>query len=219
MPAQSGQSFYETTLQWYVPTPTVYYNGGSAFSSAWAGIGGCGGSQALIQAGTESDTGIGSADVPYAWWEILPANQVTITQFSPSFGDEMYEDISVSPATVGVSFYVEDETTGAYASFSESYAGTNGYDPSTANWIMERTCESGSIPPLADYGSDTFSDAGTSYTTSSGGSGFVYAGDQSPTNVAMVDDNGQTLSTAGSIGSLGTFGMTWQNFGDYDGAC
>jgi hypothetical protein len=176
-------------------------------SSAWVGIGGqqwnsTSSSGVLLQTGTESDcvNGVQEND---GWWEEYPANpnhEEIFNEFPVSPGNEIeaavYElndgswETAVSDLTTGLSGYmITGEAWGVSETGAPSFTdqgSTTGLSYSgsyTAEWIVEDTgvaSTPGSYYPFANFGSITFSDMRSSfsswYLTPDEGWGIVQSG-------------------------------------------
>lgn len=107
-------------------------------------------------------------------------------------------------------FFIENETIGQYASFYETIGGGQG-GHYQAEWIVERTEEDGSFPPLANFGTVTLSDA-----NAKDGSTWQGIGKWPHNYDTMVDPSNasQTDAWPGPINSAGnSFPVHWSNFG------
>jgi hypothetical protein len=149
------------TGSWTIPTVAVYPP--DAFSAAWIGIGGLG-DPTLIQTGSQHDSAGGQAHYSL-WYELLPANSVTITTVRVSPGDVISASITlVDSATNEWSIQINDVTTGQ--GFSQNFA----YNSSrlTAEWIVERPTVNSQLATLADFGSITFTGMNAQVGSSTG---------------------------------------------------
>jgi hypothetical protein len=137
---QGSKLFNSITGDWTVPTASQHTAGDSEFSSDWIGIGGgcidanCAvGDETLIQTGTEQDVSGGSGSYS-AWWELIPAPSVTISNFTVAPGDHMHASIAevVSDSNVW-NITLQDVTRGETFSTTVPYTSTH----ATAEWIQE----------------------------------------------------------------------------------
>ena len=138
---QGSKQFHAITGDWTVPTATQHTAGQDAASSDWIGIGGgcidagCVLTDAtLIQTGTEQDVDSSGSASYSAWWELIPAPGVTISNFPVKAGDHIHVDIRETPPNSEVwVFTVKNVTTG------KTFTQTNPYSSSyaTAEWIEE----------------------------------------------------------------------------------
>lgn len=156
----SGYALYSPTIgtynsisgSWVVPA--VSRSKGNTYSSTWIGIDGFKNSS-LIQTGTEQDYASGRAQY-YAWWEILPAAETVISNFTVSPGDVMSASIVNDGITNGKTYWtitLTDNTTGAtFTSPPLSYSGPG----QSAEWIEEAPSIAGHVTTLANYGKTSF---------------------------------------------------------------
>ncbi|MGH9092871.1 MAG: G1 family glutamic endopeptidase, partial [Acidimicrobiales bacterium] len=153
----TGATFSQVSGEWTVPT--VRPSAGTAFMSAWVGIGGANGNAKLVQTGTTATT-FGGGTTYRAWYELLPAFPVYLTTtVTVQPGDTMsatVEQVSASTWSVSIENVTLDET------YTRRVAYTAG-PATTAEWIAERpTLVTPSHPTivrlakLADFGSVTF---------------------------------------------------------------
>jgi hypothetical protein len=168
---QTGQSYTAIQGSWTVPTPlsSTAANARSwEYSASWIGIGGscedakCVNSDStLIQTGTEQDVYSTGSTQYYAWYELLPANSVTIP-YAVNPGDVITASIvctaSCSSATQTWTIAMSDSTAGWSWSKTVSYASSL----LSADWIQEATAicthaNNCSTAALDDFGQITFS--------------------------------------------------------------
>jgi len=137
---QGGKLFNSITGDWTIPTATEHTAGQDAASSDWIGIGGgcvdagCAvGDNTLIQTGTEQDVTGGKASYS-AWWEIIPAPSLTITNMTVHPGDHMHASIAEVVADSDLwTIKLQDVTTRQSFSQTVPYPSTH----LTAEWIEE----------------------------------------------------------------------------------
>ena len=178
--------------QWTVPTLNCADTPNSN-SSTWVGTGGetwtsGGWSGSLLQTGIEDDC-VNGVQQDSGWWEIVPAspnNEQTFTNFSVGPGDsifaEVYQTASgqwvtvVQDLTTGLQGVMEtgnswDVTTianntlvGGVQGDASGMSYSGGY---TAEWIQEDTMNmtAGSLFPLANYGTVTFTNLETNLSS------------------------------------------------------
>jgi hypothetical protein len=136
-----------------VPAATQHTAGQAESSSDWIGIGGgcidaaCTlGDNTLIQTGTEQDVDASGAASYSAWWEIIPAPSIEITNMTVAAGDHMHASLAEVVAGSNVwTITLQDVTRG------ESFSTTVPYSSShlTAEWIEETPLLLGTSPGLA----------------------------------------------------------------------
>jgi len=165
--AVPGSGITSVTGTWTVPNAGTLPPG---VSSTWAGIGGYS-TQDLIQAGTQQmsppfDSIIAGGSYS-AWYEMLPANPVYLTDgdcttCTVAPGDGMTTTIT---NTGGSNWTISIADAGKWT-FSKqvTYNSTN----SSAEWIHESPSLAGAVPvPVGNSGTVTF-DGTNTYTTSAG---------------------------------------------------
>ncbi len=135
----------EVSGSWIVPEVSLSEN--DTFSAVWIGIGGFFG-HSLIQTGTEQDC-LDGAVYYSAWFELLPADAVTIATMDVSPGDIITASISLSiPAKNMWVVYISDLSSGQ--EFRQDFF----YDSSqlSAEWIVERPDVNDGLSAIADFG-------------------------------------------------------------------
>jgi hypothetical protein len=144
---QGSKLFDSITGDWTVPGATQHTAGQAEASSDWIGIGGgcvdagCTVTDStLIQTGTEQDVDATGAPSYSAWWEIVPAPSISISNMTVSPGDHMHASISelVNDADVW-SITIQDVTKNESFSTTVPYPSTH----ATAEWIEETPLEIG----------------------------------------------------------------------------
>ncbi len=166
---QTGQSYTSAQGTWTVPTSSFSGSGSrtstTQYSATWVGIGGtctdaqCSGNgdQTLIQLGTEQDASKFGGPDYYAWYEMLPADSVTIP-YPVQPGDRITASLqctaSCSSANQTWSLSMTDYTQNWSWSQSFVYASSE----LSTEWIEEATslCNNDgsncTVEPLADFG-------------------------------------------------------------------
>ncbi len=149
------------SASWIVPSVTDI--GIDAFSAVWVGIGGQF-DNSLIQTGTEQDV-VGGLMTYSAWYELLPADSVTIDAISVSPGDQMEASISLTNSgknqwTISLS----DLTSGQKFQKTVTYKSSR----LSAEWIVERPEVNNVLSPLADFGNLTFANCQAVFTQGKG---------------------------------------------------
>ncbi|HTX30713.1 MAG TPA: G1 family glutamic endopeptidase [Solirubrobacteraceae bacterium] len=138
---ERGTLFNSISADWTVPTVSQHAGGQAADSSTWIGIGGgcltagCTLTDAtLIQTGTEQDVDASGHTSYSAWWELVPATGITISNFNVSPGDHIHASIAeVVPDSDVWTITLSDTTKGENFSTTVPYSSTH----STAEWIDE----------------------------------------------------------------------------------
>jgi hypothetical protein len=144
---KGSKLFNSITGDWTVPTASQHTAGQAEDSSDWIGIGGgcidagCTATDSsLIQTGTEQDVDSTGATSYSAWWELVPAPSLTISNMTVEPGDHMHASISEAVPDSDVwTITLQDVTRG------ESFAQTAPYPSThaTAEWIEETPLEIG----------------------------------------------------------------------------
>lgn len=142
--------------------PSVQSSSTDVYSSVWVGIGGQF-DTSLIQTGTEQDFTNGSAKY-YAWYEMLPSNQVPINAIQVSPGDQIRASI-LQAGTNSWSISIEDLTSNTR--FQNTF--TYNSQQLSAEWIVERPQVNGAIAQLANFGTVTFSNCQAILSGKTGG--------------------------------------------------
>jgi hypothetical protein len=152
--------FNSITGDWTVPTATQHTSGQAESSSDWIGIGGgcidsgCTvGDSTLIQTGTEQDVDSTGKASYSAWWELVPAPSITISNMTVSPGDHMHASLAeVVPDSNVWTITLTDVTRNESFSQTVPYTSTH----ATAEWIEETPLEIGtnagfaSLPNLSN---------------------------------------------------------------------
>jgi hypothetical protein len=144
--------FHSITGVWTVPTATQHTPGQAEDSADWIGIGGgcvdagCTVTDAtLIQTGTEQNVAANGQASYSAWWELIPAPQISISmKVQP--GDQMRASIAEKLANSNIwKITLRDVTRGETFTKTVPYSSTH----ATAEWIEETPLEIGTNPGLA----------------------------------------------------------------------
>jgi hypothetical protein len=157
---QGGKLFNSVTAQWTVPTATQHTPGQAEDSADWIGIGGgcidagCTATDStLIQTGTEQDVSA-SGNASYdAWYELVPAPELEITNMTIHPGDRMSAKVAEVVADANLwTITISDLTDGQSYTTTVPYSSTH----TTAEWIEETPLEIGTdagfaaLPNLSD---------------------------------------------------------------------
>ena len=144
---QGSKLFNSISGDWTVPAATAHTSGTAEASSDWIGIGGgcvdtgCTVTDStLIQTGTEQDVDATGAPSYSAWWELVPAPSITVSNMTVAPGDHMHASVSelVNDADVW-NITIQDVTKGESFSTTVPYPSTH----ATAEWIEETPLEIG----------------------------------------------------------------------------
>ncbi len=199
----TGDIYTSAQGSWVVPASTFVnaanvttsgMDAGTEASSNWVGIGGtctdatCASSDpSLIQLGTESDAFNDGSHNYFAWYELLPANSVTISDqnnnpLPVSPGDVITASVqcvaSCGPGTQTWVLSMVDKTQGWTFTQDFSYASSL----LSAEWIEEAPSDdNNNVFPLADFGQSSF----TSTSANGANPNLNYLLD----GIAMTDSN------------------------------
>jgi hypothetical protein len=146
---------------WIVPAVAV--SNFDTFSAAWIGIGGQS-ENTLIQIGSEHDSLGGKAE--YAlWYEMLPADSITIPNIDVSPGDKITAAITLINSNSN-EWLMEINDLTAGKGFSQVFR----YNSSrlTAEWIIEKPTVNNKLATLANFGTITFTEINAHLGTSTG---------------------------------------------------
>ncbi|MDQ6842256.1 MAG: G1 family endopeptidase [Actinomycetota bacterium] len=153
----SGSNFSSVAGSWV--QPALSCSSGSSYSAYWVGLGGDSGqTNALEQAGTQSDCSTSGQAYYYAWYELVPAGPATLNlPIKP--GDRISARVTVNGSAVTV--WLADQTSGQSVTRTVQMSAP---DTSTAEWIAEApsACDqTGSCQPLplASFGTVSFTNA------------------------------------------------------------
>ena len=138
---KGGTLFHQVSGDWVVPTATQHKSGEAEYSSTWIGIGGgCVDAtclitdSTLIQAGTEQDVDASGKASYSAWWELVPAPSITITNMTVAPGDHMHASLAeVVPDSNVWTITLQDVTRNESFTQTVPYTSTH----ATAEWIEE----------------------------------------------------------------------------------
>lgn len=206
---QGSKLFDSITGDWTVPAATEHTSGQAEASSDWIGIGGgcvdagCTVTDStLIQTGTEQDVDATGAPTYSAWWELVPAPSVSISNMTVSPGDHMHASLSevVNDANVW-NITITDVTKNETFTTTVPYPSTH----ATAEWIEETPLEIGTdagfaaLPNLANpaFSSGTTNGSAVTLTSSE--------------EMQLIDSGGNVIGTpsAPTGGGSGFDACTW----------
>jgi hypothetical protein len=151
-----------------VPTVQSPAGSSSAYSSFWVGIDGFN-NKPLEQIGIACDV-LKGVPVYFGWWEMLTASttppQQIITDVVISPGDKIGAGIVYNPATQTFNMLLEDVTSGASFTTTQTGDGTG----MSAEWVAEdpTIASTGKLFTLANFGTVDFSGAGLGVQNSAG---------------------------------------------------
>jgi Peptidase A4 family len=199
---QGSKLFNSISGDWTVPAATQHTSGQAEASSDWIGIGGgcvdagCTVTDStLIQTGTEQDVDATGAPSYSAWWELVPAPSISISNLTVSPGDHMHATISevVNDADVW-NITITDVTKNQTFTTTVPYPSTH----ATAEWIEETPLEIGTnagfaaLPNLTNpaFSSGTVNGAAVKLTTSE--------------EMQLIDSSGNVIGTPSAPNAVGS---------------
>jgi hypothetical protein len=201
--------FNSITGDWTVPTATQHTSGQAESSSDWIGIGGgcidsgCTvGDSTLIQTGTEQDVDSTGKASYSAWWELVPAPSITITNMTVSPGDHMHASLAeVVPDSNVWTITLTDVTRNESFSQTVPYTSTH----ATAEWIEETPLEIGTNAGFASLPNLT-NPAFTSGTVNGANANL-----QASEALDLTDSNGKVIGSVSgpNAGKNGFDACTW----------
>jgi len=207
-PSQSaGQPYTSAAGRWIVPPVSYITSRGISVdaSAIWVGIGGLNGDQTLIQVGTEQDASATGATTYYAWFETLPANQISLSpqQYPVRPGDVVGASLQCTAScTAGAAqswtLAMTDYTAGwSWTSPNVPYASSLG----SAEWILEAPSTARGLElPLASFGSTTI------FADLVNGASPGLAASQS---IALIDPRGSATSNPSNPVDGIAFDLCW----------
>ena len=166
---QGSKLFNSISGDWTVPTATQHTSGQAESSSTWIGIGGgCAEStctvpdQTLIQTGTEQDVDKNGNPSYFAWWELIPAPGLKISNMTVAPGDHMSATVAETVPNSNVwNITLKDVTRNETFSTTVPYTSTH----ATAEWIQETPLLIGTdgtgLADLPNLTTNSFSNAKT----------------------------------------------------------
>lgn len=181
--------------------PTLSCSSINTYSSEWVGIDGYSDSS-VEQTGTEGDCINGKSSY-YAWYEMYPKISKR-TSLVVNAGDTINAEVQYSRRGVFI-LTLKNQTSGQ--SFSTSQKNMTAQRTS-AEWVMEAP-SSGSILPLANFGTIQFSNA---QATINGISGTISNGSWQNDPMVMVTSSGTPKASPSSLSADGSsFSVSWFN--------
>jgi hypothetical protein len=199
---QGSKLFNSISGDWTVPAATAHTPGQAEASSDWIGIGGgCVDAgctltdSTLIQTGTEQDVDATGAPSYSAWWELVPAPSIAITNMTVSPGDHMHAAISevVNDADVWA-ITIQDVTRSESFSTTVPYPSTH----ATAEWIEETPLEIGTNAGFAAL--PNLTNAAFSSGTVNGSAVKLATSEQ----MQLIDANGNVIGTPSAPNAAGS---------------
>jgi hypothetical protein len=186
-------AYKSVSASWTEPTATCTSRRSDQYASFWVGLDGYS-SDSVEQTGTDSDCSGKTPDY-YGWYEMYPAYPVNFSN-TVHPGDSMSASVTFS-GTETYTLVLKDSTQGWTQTITKNQSGL---DRSSAEVITEAPSSSSGVLPLADFGTVSYSTSAANGTS---------LGSQSPTEIIMIDNNGEDKDSTSSISSSGGFSNTW----------
>jgi hypothetical protein len=188
--------------QWVMPS--VYCPSTSmsvVYSSAWVGIDGYS-NGTVEQIGTETDCNYASL-VHYAWYELYPKYPVRIL-LAVNPGDTVNAEVRYMANNQYV-MTINNLTTGQSYSTTQKASAKR----QSAEWVVEAPSSAGSVLPLANFGTVSFTNA---TATLNGVTGAISNGTWQHDAITMTSSTGVVKAIPSALDSTGqAFSDTWQH--------
>jgi hypothetical protein len=205
--AVTGSDFTKAEASWIVPTVTC--SSETQYAVFWVGLDGYS-SSTVEQTGTETVCS-GGKPTYSAWYEFCCTEPIiTITTMTVEPGDKMSASIVYTSSKEAFTVKITDERTGQ--SFTKSKK-VPGAARSSAEWIAEAP-SSGTILPLADFGTVLFGEdstaiTGTCYATDSSTHGPIGAFSTTIEEITMEKNSVMEAIPSGLSSDGTSFSVTW----------
>ncbi|MCL5257392.1 MAG: G1 family endopeptidase [Chloroflexi bacterium] len=194
-------SVSEVHGQWTVPAVTSSASS-AGYSATWLGIDG-NSSNTVEQIGTEQDFINGQARY-YAWYEMYPKASNTIT-YTVQAGDVM--SATVKYVGNGQFLLAIDDMNSQHGWSFQTTQTLRQARRQSAEWIVEAPFSGGTLP-LADFGTNTFTNAGV---TINGQSGTISSSSWANQPITMTTRSGTVKAYPSDLNSSGdSFTVTWE---------
>jgi hypothetical protein len=181
------------------------FGGGSAsYSSFWVGIDGYT-SSSVEQTGTSADCLSSGQPSYYAWYEMFPAGETSLstTQYPVSPGDVMTGSVTSTSSSSFTMKLIDGPLSSPKWTFTLTVNGSQSLARSSAEWVAEApsscTILFCSALPLANFGTVNFT--GASATNTSGRTGAIPAFTDAE---ITMQSNGTVKAQPGPLNSTGT---------------
>jgi hypothetical protein len=180
--------------------PKISASASDSYSAAWIGVGGQS-DNTLVQCGTEHDF-TGGQEQYSVWYEMLPADAVTVNSMRVSPGDKIKASITLADSATNTWAIAIDNLSSGQG-FRQNFV----YNSSqlSAEWIVERPTVNNQVTSLANFGNITFTEAKAQIDRTAGTiSGFPNY------EILMNNLNNVVLASVSSLSSDGSsFSVTY----------
>ncbi len=177
---------------WTVPTVTGTSTG---YAASWVGIDGFS-SPTVEQIGTEADI-INGQPTYYAWYEMYPNYSVNLTNLTIKPGDLITASVS----------YLSGKYTLTIADGSQKDTITqsgSSFQRSSAEWVVEAPSSNSGVLPLANFGTDTFSNAQATIDNVAGPITDSFGKNVQAYEINMVSNTRAAEDTTSALNAAGT---------------
>lgn len=209
-----NDAFTEWTIPSSFPTPP-----GNTYESSWAGLGsGASDSNALFQAGTETNVNTGGGVSNYAWWEFYPGNaEQKVSNLSIRSGSVNYAEVSHTGYGVGeVNLCTKPPGQSSFTctAFPVTWGTDYTIGSSQFECIAERTAVNDVYPRLTDITGVQFYNC-EAHTSSWQAIGNInrYYWWMAKTQTASQCRTAPWAAETGSIYNSDDFGINWYGYG------
>ena len=207
----TNDSVHNASMSMIIPTTDT---SGGSYAAFWVGIDGFN-DQTVEQTGIlaePSGHGHNSETVYYIWYEFYPSAPV-YASFTASAGDYVYANVTYDGGHNFSTFISVSTSSGNLVGIFSGHANVKGANDDSAEWIAEAPASSTGILPLANFGEAYYGQyytgiSLTNYATINGH--FATMGSFSPTEIIMVNQQGQPEATPSAIlGDGSSFTVTY----------
>jgi hypothetical protein len=206
---EDASRFTDVRGTWVEPSVTCSSRT-AQYAAFWVGIDGYS-SSSVEQLGTDSDCAGKNRPSYYAWWEMYPANSVSLStsKYPVKPGDTLTAEVSVSGTTFTLSLKSSEGWT-----FSTVQSGS-GLSQSSAEWIAESpeicsiTCR---LAQLSDFGTMNFTSAEAAVGGGADQPVSAFTDNGGPHEIICETSTGTVRAQPSALGTGGTsFSMTWKH--------
>jgi hypothetical protein len=216
--SKGGGPYNDAFTEWTIPS-SFPAPPGNTYESSWAGLGsGASDSNALFQAGTETNVNTGGGVSNYAWWEFYPGNvEQKVSNLSIRSGSVNYAEVSHTGYGVGeVNLCTKPPGQSSFTctAFPVTWGTDYTIGSSQFECIAERTEVNGVYPRLTDITGVQFSNC-EAYTSSWQAIGNInrYYWWMAKTQTANQCRTAPWAAETGSIYNSDDFGINWYGYG------
>lgn len=214
--SNGGGPYEDAATEWYIPSsyPTPP---GDTYESSWVGIGAGSSSDALFQAGTETNVNTAGGVSNYAWWEFVPLNYQQMVSLSIQPGSFDWAEVShtgYGQGQVELCTWPPGASSWTCTTFGVSWGTAYTIGTPQFECIAERTEVNGNFPRVTDITGAQFYDC-EAYTGSWQAIGNInrYYYWLAKTQTASQCFTAPWAIETGSIYNSYDFGFRWYGYG------